>query len=212
MGTMNCLACGHDNKTGEASCTACSAALDLKLCGTCEAINAPDAERCHGCGASFGLGSASFLPAERSLPSAWLISGEPRPRSRALTAALWLVPVLAVAGFTSYHYVAGVAQARQAVAFTPPVAVMPEPQITEFKLAPELAVIAVTEEPVKNIRVEAPITPARTTFSRIKPRVTHTRGPDADTAAAGGATAAPKVESAACAGQAKVLDLCAEIR
>lgn len=175
MGTMKCLACGQENKAGEASCTACSASLDLKLCATCEAINAQDAGRCHGCGAGFGPGPVEFLPADRSLPSAWVISGEPGPRSRELRAALWFVPVLAAAAFTGYHYVYGVAEARQTVVSTPPVAPAPDLQMIELKVAPELAVKPVAEEPVK-----------KAASTRVVPRVTHTRGPDS--AAFGGGT------------------------
>jgi hypothetical protein len=168
MGTMNCLACGHDNRAGEESCVSCSASLHLKLCGTCEAINAEQAAACHNCGAHFGAaaGRVEALPARRSLPSTWLISVESGGRRSGLRAALWIVPVLAVAAFGLYSALPGVPVA-QAVTVADPVALpapaVVEPKIIEPKVAPE-----------------APRTPA----SKVIPRVTHTRG--ADSASAGG--------------------------
>ena len=50
---VKCIACGHGNGAGELSCQACGSSLDLKLCASCEAINAMKAERCHACGAQF---------------------------------------------------------------------------------------------------------------------------------------------------------------
>lgn len=113
MGNMKCLACGHDNKVGEESCSACSAPLNLKVCGVCEAINAEDAARCANCGA-----------AETSLPSAWVISGEPRSHGRLHVVALWIVPALALAGL-AYYSSSGVPQAQALQIIEPKVA--PEP-------------------------------------------------------------------------------------
>jgi hypothetical protein len=143
---MNCLACGHDNRAGEESCVSCSASLNLKLCERCDAINAADAERCHNCGA------------ERSLPSAWVISGEPGPVRRRLRAGLLAVPVLALASFAAYHFSSPVPEAR-AVPVTPP-------------STPAVEVKA----------IEAPKAP----MPRTIPRVTHTRG--FESASSGGAT------------------------
>src|SRR5688572_22596088 len=53
MATLKCLACGQDNKAGEAWCQSCSSSLNLRLCSACEAVNGCNAERCHNCGAGF---------------------------------------------------------------------------------------------------------------------------------------------------------------
>ena len=44
MASLKCLACGHDNKVGDQSCTSCSSSLNLRLCSACEAINARTAK------------------------------------------------------------------------------------------------------------------------------------------------------------------------
>ena len=129
MGTMKCLACGHDNEAGEASCISCFASLNLQLCHACEAINAENAARCHSCG----------VQPYPSLPSAWVISGEPRPGSRGLRAALYIVPVLAVAAFGTYHFFSGVPEAQAVTAAgeaTPSARAVLEAPITELKVLP----------------------------------------------------------------------------
>jgi hypothetical protein len=104
MGTMDCLACGHDNRAGEERCAACSASLRLKLCSACDAINGEDAIRCHNCNA------------DPSLRSTWVIFGEPGGPRRALRAALWAVPLLALAVFVGYQLSSAVPEARAVTA------------------------------------------------------------------------------------------------
>src|SRR5688572_27477527 len=126
MGTIDCLACGHDNGAGEETCAACCASLRLKLCTNCEAINPEDALRCHNCST------------ERSQRSVWLIPGESSPRRRGLRAALLAVPVLAMAVFATYHFSHGVPEA-QAVTVT-----APKPREAETAVAPPQAPVTRT--------------------------------------------------------------------
>jgi hypothetical protein len=120
MATLKCLACGHDNKVGDESCSSCSSSLNLKLCSACEAINAHSAERCHGCNADFRAeAEAAALEAEprprdlheapfvyKTLPAAWRAAAqEARKRSTRVTVGLWLLPLLAL-GLGYYSYVA----------------------------------------------------------------------------------------------------------
>jgi predicted amidophosphoribosyltransferase len=107
MGTIDCLACGHDNSAGEEACSACSASLRLKLCANCEAINPHDARRCHNCST------------ERSHLFAWLIPGEAIRRRRGLRAAVLAVSVLAIAGFAAYQVSDGVPEAQAATVTAP---------------------------------------------------------------------------------------------
>jgi hypothetical protein len=122
MATLKCLACGHDNKVGDESCSSCSSSLNLKLCSACEAINAHSAERCHGCNADFRAeAEAPTLEAEprprggevheapfvyKTLPAAWRAAAqEARKRSTRVTVGLWLLPLLTL-GLGYYSYVA----------------------------------------------------------------------------------------------------------
>lgn len=54
-GVRLCVACLHENRSGEQSCEACGTSLHLVLCGACEAANDPGALRCHACGAALGI-------------------------------------------------------------------------------------------------------------------------------------------------------------
>ena len=49
-----CVACLHENRTGEQSCEACGTSLFLILCPVCEAANGARALSCHSCGAALG--------------------------------------------------------------------------------------------------------------------------------------------------------------
>jgi hypothetical protein len=148
---MKCLACGHDNEAGEASCVSCFASLNLQLCPACEAINAENAARCHSCAVQLSLepGVVEVLSPYASLPSAWVISGEPRPGSRGLRAALYIVPVLAVAAFGAYHYFSGVPEAQAVTAAgeaTRSARAVLESPITELKVLPTEFKVAPAEE------------------------------------------------------------------
>src|SRR5688572_15136011 len=103
MASLKCLACGHNNKVGDESCTSCSSSLNLRLCSACEAINANNAELCHSCGAQFGPETETAAPAgevggearieEKVLPAAWIAGAQEAVlRGRRISAALWLVP------------------------------------------------------------------------------------------------------------------------
>jgi hypothetical protein len=129
MATLKCLACGHDNKVGDESCSSCSSSLNLKLCSACEAINAHSAERCHGCNADFRAEAAApaleaepaALEAEprprngevheaqfvyNALPAAWRAAAqEARRRTTSVRVGLWLLPLIAL-GLGYYSYVA----------------------------------------------------------------------------------------------------------
>ena len=118
MATLKCLACGHDNKVGDESCTSCSSSLNLKLCSACEAINANSAERCHSCGAQFVaqaevaappevqvLSADEAVPRAKSLPAAWVRAAERITwRSTRRRAALWSLPLAAAAGLAGYYF------------------------------------------------------------------------------------------------------------
>jgi hypothetical protein len=54
-GVRLCVACLHENRSGEQSCEACGTSLHLILCGACEAANDLGALRCHACGAALGI-------------------------------------------------------------------------------------------------------------------------------------------------------------
>ena len=64
MGTLKCLACGHENKAGDEACASCATSLNVKLCASCEAINAANAEKCHACGAELRPEPASAAAQE----------------------------------------------------------------------------------------------------------------------------------------------------
>jgi hypothetical protein len=120
MATLKCLACGHDNKVGDESCSSCSSSLNLRLCSACEAINAHSAERCHSCNVDFRAEAEAAAPeAEprprggevheaapvyKTLPAAWRAAAkEARKRSSRVTVGLWLLPLLALGlGYSSY--------------------------------------------------------------------------------------------------------------
>src|SRR4051812_27644036 len=129
MATLKCLACGHDNKVGDEWCSSCSSSLNLRLCSACEAINAHDAERCHGCNAEFriepevvtfdmdappsGDPVEAAAPAGKALPAVWrLATDNARKRSASSAAVLAVLPLLA-AGAAYYFYAAS--QAPQLV-------------------------------------------------------------------------------------------------
>ena len=194
MATLKCLACGQDNKIGDESCTSCSSSLNLRLCSVCEAINANSAEGCHSCGAQFspeGEVASSVEqvaqeapPYEKVLPSAWVLGAEQATRrSRRATAALWLVPVLAVAGATYYFYGAPQAAPKQA-------AVVP--------LAPAAAAQVSAVRPVEVKTAPAPQPEARTAFEpkRALAPVTHTRTGGVETPIKTIPAAAPLVPAA----------------
>jgi hypothetical protein len=174
MATLECLACGHVNPAGEASCGGCSASLQLQLCAACEAINADDARRCHSCGAPFGAENA-VMPAGRRLMAAWVISGEPAAsRKASLSAAMWLVPIFAAAGLSFHLY--GTADSARAPIIEHAHAAPAPPPVTET-----VEPLAVSIE-LKHAPVEAPFEPKMTPFAKVGapegdvPRVTHTRG------------------------------------
>lgn len=192
MATLKCLACGQDNKTGDESCTSCSSSLNLRLCSACEAINANSAPRCHSCGAQFspeaevtssveeaGLEAPAY---EKVLPSAWVTGAEQATRrDRRATAALWVVPVLAVAGATYYFYGAPQA-APQAVAAVPP-APAAAAQIFAIKAPPPEIRQPPTPKAMAVQTAPAPVAEKRTAFEpkRALAPVTHTRNAGVET-------------------------------
>lgn len=205
MASLKCLACGHNNKVGDESCASCSSSLNLRLCSACEAINANNAERCHSCGAQFG-------PEEKVLPAAWVAGAEQAVlRGRRITAALWIVPVLAAGGLGYYFF--GSPQAAP-VARIAPVAV--------GKIAPVSVPAVETKIAVEPKRAAAPVTHTRVEGvapPRVQPtpaavsepverrvRVTHTKGEEA--APVETVAPAPKSETTACAPSVAALGLC----
>ena len=221
MATLKCLACGQDNKIGDESCTSCSSSLNLRLCSICEAINAHSAQGCHSCGAQFSPEVevtssveqvAREAPAdEKVLPSAWVRGAEQATRrGRRATAALWLVPALAVAGGTYYFYggpqaaqisevKASAPQIRQPSLAAPTLGAAP---VAEARTAsePKRAPAPVThtrtagvETPIKTIPAPAPLVPAAVPAVTeaapvlVEPRirVTHTKAGPSEAGVAG---------------------------
>lgn len=189
MATLKCLACGHDNKVGDESCTSCSSSLNLRLCSACEAINANSAQRCHSCGAGFSAEAEVPSPVEEAghetpayekvLPAAWVIGADQATRrTRRVAAALWLAPVLAVVGATYYFYGAPQAAPKPVAAVPPAPAAAaqifevkaPSPQIKQPPaptFEPKRALAPVTHTrtagaatPVKTVPAAAPAAPA----------------------------------------------------
>ena len=133
MATLKCLACGHDNKVGDESCSSCSSSLNLRLCSVCEAINAHSAKHCHSCKAEFGgepevaatleadapprEGEAQeAVPAGKMLPAAWRLAAEQaRKRSTKSAVTLWALPLVA-AGAGYYFYAVSEAPHKPQVA------------------------------------------------------------------------------------------------
>jgi hypothetical protein len=80
-GVRLCVACLHENRSGEQSCEACGTSLHLVLCGACEAANDPGAVRCHACGAALGIEAgdkpAVMPPASRTSVVRTEVSGKP---------------------------------------------------------------------------------------------------------------------------------------
>lgn len=204
MASLKCLACGHDNKVGDESCTSCSSSLNLRLCSACEAINANSAERCHSCGAQFDAkaeAAASVVveatqeaPAseEKVLPAAWLAGAEDATRhGRRAAAALWLLPILAVTSFAYYFYGASQAAPKPAAA---PAARAGVAQATP--VTPAAEVVRATTAPVR--ATTAPVDPGKTAFEpkRTLTPVTHTRGESAAIPVKAIPAAAPAVATA----------------
>lgn len=185
MASLKCLACGQDNKVGDESCTSCSSSLNLRLCSACEAINATSAERCHSCGAQFGPETEPASTLEevadrapspgRVLPAAWIAGAEQATRRgwRA-GAALWLLPIIAVASATYYFY-DGAPHAAPAKQPTPEAkqAVLEAKQVV-LELAQPAPVV---RQPPVAAAKPAPAAESRTSFEpkRALPPVTHTR-------------------------------------
>jgi hypothetical protein len=147
MATLKCLACGHENPAGAASCATCTSALDLQLCQACEAINAHDARHCHGCGVPLrpGPDSAQSPPARRdTLASSWVIeTSEPRPRGH-FKSAVWLLPVLALTAVAGFHYSSGGPQSAPSAAS--PARPGAQPAINELKVTPGTTLKAVSQD------------------------------------------------------------------
>ena len=185
MATLKCLACGHDNKVGDESCSSCSSSLNLKLCSVCEAINAHNAERCHSCNAEFraepevvtfeldapppGERVEEAPPAGRTLPAVWrMATGRARKSSTKLATALWFLP-LAAAGLGVYFYIVLQVPQSAEVARKPEVAQKveaaqtsepaPKPEVAPKELAkPQSADLKPAQAPAVSGRIAPPKT------------------------------------------------------
>lgn len=182
---VKCIACGHGNGAGELSCQACGSSLDLKLCASCEAINAMKAERCHACGAQF------MAPVNgRMVPVAMTYTIDaPRRRGRRAR-VLFGVLVIAGALVLAYRYYGGsLSPALQAMQTKPSLptpqpapmqaAVMEAPKAMPAKEAPKAA-------PVK----EAPKVTAVAVRPETRPAPRANRAAVSAHAPASGSTAA----------------------
>lgn len=150
-----CIACGHSNTAGESSCQACGSSLDLKLCSSCEAINAIKAEHCHACGAKFAPPTGN-----RMMPVAMAHTID-APRRRGPVLALAGVLLLAATVLMAYRYYGNeLAPALQAMlaALNPPA----RPPAAEGAIRTEPALT--TQAPVVRVpaKEEAPkVTPVK---------------------------------------------------
>lgn len=149
---VKCIACGHGNGAGELSCQACGSSLDLKLCASCEAINAMKAERCHACGAQF------MAPINgRMVPVAMTYTIDaPRRRGRR---ALALFGTLVIAGalVLAYRYYGeALGRALQAMQ-TPPSSPAPQPAAQLAAHTPPAPVQAAVSEAPKEAPKAAPV-------------------------------------------------------
>ena len=213
-----CLACGFGNKPGDLACAACGSSLHLKLCASCEAINASRAEQCHACGAAFAK------PQEKkALAGLSPAVAKPAPRRQQLV-ALILLPVVAtlVLAYYVYRGTFWVEEARHANAPAAPKA-PPAPQPASAP-APQKAPVAAEAPaepkvarpivaPAKSIATESAPSPAPTS------RITHTRrqapesvvtAPSAPAAVKSSVrpVSAPKPTSETCTDPVAALGLC----
>jgi hypothetical protein len=211
MATLKCLACGHDNNVGDEWCSSCSSSLNLRLCSACEAINAHDAERCHGCNAEFRI--------EPEVGTFEMATEQARKPSRRSVAVLAVLPLLAAGAAYCYFYAASPAAeaprtAPMQVAPTQAPSIVEAARKSEPAPDPEAAApteparpqtVEVKQAPVVSGKIAAPRTaaaPARSTRpaepKRTTATVTHTRGADAASRTAvdaPGRTAAPDVQA-----------------
>ena len=229
--TVKCLACGHDNKVGEAYCAQCSSSLNLKLCRACEAVNADTAARCHSCGAQFDRRAAAAVavaPDAKRLPAVHRDEKKPQARSGGARATvLWVVTALAAGGavFGYYRYeplrmpvatglIAAAVEPKPVPVPVEPVAVSVE-RVAETVEPVSVPVVIRTPEPeslpqTPPVAVVAPAAAPVEPAIESQPRVTHTKAPDTRPASAGatGAKEAGTEPSAACPPGVAALGLC----
>jgi hypothetical protein len=226
--TMECLACGHENKPGAAFCDACSTSLNLKLCAACEAVNALAADKCHDCGASLveGVPPPLEAPAQKAsepdLPVLEPVEAgehvlEEAPRRTAVPmlqhsrpptrtgrfATLWFVSV-ALASGVGYYVASG--QIPMLAAAPGLTAAAPEPQPRPEPVQAREGPIELAPKPAaKSVPSRLAKPPAaQTTLVRRDARapITHTRATSTGTATAATASPAAAVEEPAVAGAA----------
>jgi len=174
VAVTKCLACGFGNKPGDLACAACGSSLHLKLCTSCEAINASRAEQCHACGAAFAK------PQEKkALAGLAPAVAKPAPRRRQLV-ALILLPLVATLVLAYYVYRGSfwAEEARHAIAPAAPKA-PPAPQPASAP-APQKAPVA-AEAPAEPKVARPIVAPAKSIATESAPppaptsRITHTK-------------------------------------
>lgn len=209
MVTLECFACGHENKPGAMSCAVCSTSLNLKLCVACEAVNALGAERCHDCGAPLVEGlqvQEAPVPVQvaerlfKEMPRIRLLplqqNSNPPVRTGRLT-SLWILSVALAAG--AGYYFASRAQWSVSAPGPTEIASHPEARAEAPSAAeaggdaPPLAAKTVSAKPAKPAAAQAAPAPTRA------PAVTHTHATSSSIATAGTAAPAALVEEPAAA-------------
>ncbi|HZO04618.1 MAG TPA: zinc ribbon domain-containing protein [Burkholderiales bacterium] len=97
-----CLACKHENTSGERFCEACGSSLNLRFCAACEAVNADTAVTCYSCGAALGAAASSQIEAESS-SEIGAKAGVALPNARR-SRLRWALSLAALLGLTVLTY------------------------------------------------------------------------------------------------------------
>ena len=163
-GMLECLACGHGNKPGDKFCAQCASSLDLKLCGSCEAMNANSDARCYKCGAELWAEPRAPVPVQD--PS--------RPANRG-TAVLFGVPIALVAGTVAFYFNGQTVPSNTGATST---IVAPAPEVRTASWGPvqssHLAGDTAVSAKIMSVSVTQAM-PAAVVMERAVSSVTHTR-------------------------------------
>jgi hypothetical protein len=180
---LECLACGHENKPGDKFCAQCASSLDLKLCGSCEAMNANSDARCYKCGADLWAEPRAPIP----------MQDQSRPANRR-SAVLFAVPIALLAGTVAFYFDGQTVPSDMGATST---IVAPAPEVRtagwDPVQSPHPASNTAVSAKSMSVSVAQPM-PAGTVMERTVSSVTHTRaGPVATTVASSAAPSYSRV-------------------
>jgi len=102
-----CLACKHENTSGERFCEACGSSLNLRFCAACEAVNADTAVTCYSCGAALGAAASEIEAESSSEIGAESRVALPNARRSRMRWALSLAALLALTVLTYQYFSQG---------------------------------------------------------------------------------------------------------